>query len=90
MIGATQDTDGDYIAIDGPLLSERLPDFFALDLRLDRAWRRPSGVWLLYIDVQNVTNRRNAEGVTYNDDYTVRNYTKGMPVFPSIGVEWIP
>ena len=90
VIGATQDTDGDYIAIDGPLLSERLPDFFALDLRLDRAWRRPWGILLLYIDVQNVTNRKNAEGVTYNDDYTVRNYTRGLPIFPSIGVEYIP
>jgi TonB-dependent Receptor Plug Domain/Carboxypeptidase regulatory-like domain len=90
VIGATQDTDGDYIAIDGPLLSERLPDFFALDLRLDRAWRRSWGVLLLYIDVQNVTNRANAEGVTYNDDYTDRNYTRGLPIFPSIGVEYIP
>jgi hypothetical protein len=30
------------IPIDGTLLSERLPDFFQLDLRLDRAWRRSS------------------------------------------------
>ena len=90
VIGAAQEPDGDYIAIDGPLLSERLPDFFQLDLRLDRAWRRSWGVMLLYIDVQNVTNRKNAEGVTYNDDYTVRNYTRGLPVFPSIGVEYIP
>jgi hypothetical protein len=90
VIGATQDTDGDYVAIDGPLLTERLPDFYQLDLRLDRAWRRPSGLCLLYMDVQNVTNRKNAEGVTYNNDYTVRSYTRGLPVFPSIGVEWIP
>ena len=45
---------GDYVAVDGPLLSERLPAFFQLDLRLDRAWRRPWGVLNLYIDVQNV------------------------------------
>ncbi|HEU4728642.1 MAG TPA: TonB-dependent receptor [Kofleriaceae bacterium] len=79
-----------YTAIDGPLLSERLPAFVQLDLRLDHAWRRSWGVLDLYIDVQNVTNRDNPEGVTYNKDYTRRSYTTGLPVFPSIGVEYIP
>lgn len=79
-----------YVAIDGPLLSERLPAFVQLDLRLDHAWRRTWGVLDLYIDIQNVTNRENAEGVAYNTDYTQRSYTTGLPVFPSIGVEYIP
>lgn len=48
------------------------------------------GILNLYLDVQNVTNRGNAEGVTYNNDYSVRTYTTGLPVFPSIGVEYIP
>ncbi|HET9620376.1 MAG TPA: TonB-dependent receptor [Kofleriaceae bacterium] len=83
---------GKFVAVDGPLLSERLPDFLQLDLRLDHAWRDVwwGGVLNLYLDVQNVTNRANAEGVTYNKDYTVRRYTHGLPVFPSIGVEYIP
>ncbi len=84
------DTDGDWVPVDGPILSERLPAFFQLDLRLDRAWRRPWGVVTLYLDVQNVTNRHNAEGVTYSSDYSERHYTDGLPVFPSIGVEYIP
>jgi hypothetical protein len=88
--GSVMEADGDFVAIDGPLLSERLPAFFQLDLRLDHAWRRPWGILNLYLDVQNVTNRHNAEGVTYNDDYSVRTYTTGLPVFPSIGVEYIP
>lgn len=88
--GAVMIPDGDWIAIDGPILSARLPAFYQLDLRLDRAWRRPWGVINLYIDIQNVTNRRNAEGVTYNEDYTVQSYTRGLPLFPSIGAEYIP
>ena len=88
--GTFLEADGDFVAIDGPLLSERLPAFYQLDLRLDHAWRRPWGILNLYLDVQNVTNRHNAEGVTYNDDYSVRTYTTGLPVFPSIGVEYIP
>ena len=79
-----------YVAIDGPILSERLPAFFQLDLRLDHAWRRSWGTLNLYLDVQNVTNRDNPEGVTYNRDYTERRYTTGLPVFPSIGVEYLP
>jgi hypothetical protein len=79
-----------FTAVDGPLLSERLPAFLQLDLRLDHTWRPSWGVLDLYIDVQNVTNRENAEGVTYNKDYSQRSYTTGLPVFPSIGVEYIP
>ena len=81
---------GQYIAVDGPLLSQRLPAFVQLDLRLDHAWRRSWGTVLLYLDVQNVTNRENPEGVTYNRDYSQRSYTTGLPVFPAIGVEYIP
>ncbi len=88
--GTMMDVDGDVIPIDGPLLSERFPDFFQLDLRLDRAWRRSWGIINLYLDVQNVTNRRNAEGITYEEGYTVKKFTRGLPIFPSIGVEYIP
>jgi hypothetical protein len=80
----------EYTAIDGPLLSQRLPAFWQLDLRLDRSWRRPWGTIGLYIDVQNVSNHRSPEGVTYRDDFSGRRYTLGLPVFPSIGVEYVP
>jgi hypothetical protein len=79
-----------FTPIDGPILSERLPAFFQLDLRLDHAWRGSWGILNLYLDVQNVTNRDNPEGVTYNKDYSQRSYTTGLPVFPSIGLEYIP
>jgi hypothetical protein len=88
--GAYQRSSGDWVAVDGPLLSRRLPDFFQLDLRVDRGWARPWGTLNLYIDLQNVVNRQNAEGVTYNKDYTRPSYTSGLPIFPSIGVEYIP
>ncbi len=64
-----------YVAIDGPLLSQRLPAFVQIDLRLDHAWRRSWGTLGLYIDVQNATNRDNPEGVTYNKDYSQRSCT---------------
>lgn len=79
-----------YEPIDGPILSERLPGFFQLDVRVDRTWRRPWGTTRLFLDLQNATNRLNPEGVTYNHDYTRRQYTRGLPVFPSLGVEYTP
>jgi hypothetical protein len=88
--GAYQEPGGDWVPVDGPLLSLRLPDFYQLDLRLDRVWKRPWGVMNLYIDVQNVVNRHNPEGLTYNTDYTRPSYTNGLPIFPSIGVEYLP
>ena len=87
--GVTMD-GADYVPIDGPLLSARLPGFFQLDLRLDHVWIRGWGVLNLYLDVQNVTNRRNAEGVTYSEDFSMRSFTRGLPVFPSIGLEYMP
>ena len=48
------------------------------------------GTLKLFLDVQNATNRMNAEGVSYNFNYTKRSYTHGLPVFPSIGLEYIP
>ena len=88
--GAYVDASGDWVPVDGPLLSERLPGFYQLDVRVDRAWKRPWGVLNLYIDLQNVMNRKNAEGVTYNEDFSRRSHTNGLPIFPSIGVEYIP
>lgn len=90
-VGATYNPDKNaYEPVDGPTLSQRLPMFAQLDLRIDHIWRRNGGIWDLYLDVQNVTNRTNAEGITYSADYKERYYTTGLPVFPSIGVEYRP
>ncbi len=88
--GAYLDSSGDWVPVDGTLLSRRLPDFVQLDLRVDRTWKRPWGMLNLYIDLQNVSNRKNAEGVTYSSDFATMSYTNGLPIFPSIGVEYIP
>jgi TonB-dependent Receptor Plug Domain len=88
--GAYPKSSDDWVAVDGAILSERLPGFVQFDVRVDRGWKRPWGAVNLYIDLQNVVNRHNAEGVTYNKDYTRLSYTNGLPIFPSIGVEYIP
>ena len=79
-----------FVRTGGATLSARLPAFFQIDVRVDRTWVRSWGTLKLFVDVQNATNRLNPEGVTYNFDYSQRSYTRGLPVFPSIGVEYIP
>jgi hypothetical protein len=79
-----------WTAVDGPLLSERLPMFAQLDLRIDHMWPKRRGVWDLYLDVQNATGRENVEGITYSADFSQRLYTHGLPIFPSIGIEYRP
>lgn len=89
--GSYFDVDAqDFRAVDGPILSERLPAFIQLDVRIDRTWRTSHGLIKGFLDVQNATNRVNPEGVSYNFDYSRRSYTRGLPVFPSLGVEWTP
>lgn len=80
----------EYRSISGALLSQRLPAFFQFDVRIDRQWKRKWGTIGLFLDVQNASNRTNAEGVSYNFDFTETQYTRGLPVFPSLGVEYIP
>ncbi len=90
-VGTYFDSDEqEYRPVDGAVLSARLPAFFQLDVRLDRRWRRSWGEMALFIDVQNATNRLNAEGVSYNYDYSELEYTRGLPIFPSIGLEYTP
>ena len=89
--GAYFDTGAqEYRPISGPTLSDRLPPFMQLDVRFDRLWRRRWGNLKLFLDVQNVTNRVNPEGASYNFDYSQRSYTRGLPIFPSLGLEYSP
>ncbi|MGN6106431.1 MAG: TonB-dependent receptor [Kofleriaceae bacterium] len=69
-----------------------LPPFFSLDLRADRRWHRSWGDVVLYVDIQNATNRRNVEGrqFVYGEPLPMDVDTVGLPVIPFIGVEFQP
>ena len=72
----------------------RLPMFFHLDVRADRRWQRCWGDINLYIDIQNVTNRRNVEGreFDFSEEHPggADEDIPGLPIVPFIGVEFIP
>ena len=60
--------------------------FHQLDLRVDKQWRYSSWTLRTYLDVQNVYNRSNPEGVTYNYNYSQSQVQGFLPIIPSLGI----
>jgi hypothetical protein len=86
-VGAVFDADADqYMAIQDATSRARMPDFFQLDLRADKRWTYRTWMLSLYLELQNATNRKNAEGAAYNYDYTQQGWATGLPLYPSFGL----
>ena len=68
------------------LLSDRLPAFHQLDVRIDKKFILQDWLLNLYLDVQNVYNHGNPENIQYNYDATASQYQTGLPIIPSLGV----
>jgi TonB family protein len=77
---------GSYDCIQGDPNSRRIPAFHQLDMRVDKTWQFQDFKLTAYLDVQNVYNRSNAEGVSYNYRYTTPQWQSGLPIIPSLGV----
>jgi hypothetical protein len=77
---------GTYVAIpaSGPF-SERLPVFHQLDIRVDRSWKFRKWKFSFYLDIQNVYNQSNADGLGYNFNFTNRTFVSDLPFLPSVG-----
>jgi TonB family protein len=91
VVGSVFDSStGVFVPVYGETNGDRLATFWALDLRVDKVWTFKDWTLTLYLDTQNVTNRENQEGWTYNFDYTQRTPTTGLPILPILGLkgEW--
>lgn len=91
VLGSLFDTNGNYsVPLPGLPWSERLPDFFQLDARLDKRFVFDAWTLVVYLDVQNVTNQQNPEAYFYNHNYSQKAYVTGIPILPTLGVrgEW--
>jgi len=85
--GATVDADsGRYEAVTTGPRSVRIPEYIQLDVRVEKTWLFK--LWSIgaYLDVINVTNRENYEGIDY--DYRYRESAPGtsFPNLPTVGV----
>ena len=67
--------------------SARMGAFHQLDLRVDKRWAHPRWIMDWYIDLQNVYNRSNPEGITYNFNYRQAKVQQGLPILPIVGIK---
>jgi len=66
----------------------RIPSFYAFDVRLSKRFRIAKDSELeAYLDVQNITNHKNAEEVVYDPFYSKRSYITGLPILPVLGAK---
>lgn len=88
-------------ALDEQLYTDKLPDFWTVDVHAARFFRLGNLQGTAYIDISNTTNRANVGGFTYSlaeeEDQTaidfadaIRRDSKLLPVFPTLGlrVSW--
>jgi outer membrane receptor protein involved in Fe transport len=87
VVGAIYNKDtGQYSPIFGTLNSIRTPLFTRLDARVEKDWTFDGWKLALYLDVQNVYNAANAEGVIYDFEYRKSMKISGLPIFPNLGI----
>jgi TonB family protein len=77
---------GGYQPIYGARYSSRMNPFIQFDIRIDKRWVFDSWMLNAYLDLQNVFNRKNPEGLNYNYDYTKSSVTSGFPIYPILGL----
>jgi TonB family protein len=77
--------NGYYEPVFGAHNSIRIPAFYQLDIRGEKAFVMQRAKLSVFIDVQNVTNRKNPEEIIYSQDYKQRNYIIGLPILAVAG-----
>jgi hypothetical protein len=65
--------------------SIRIPSFYQLDVRVERAFVFRRGKLNIFLDVQNITNRKNPEEIIYNYNFSRRAYITGFPTLAVLG-----
>jgi len=87
VIGSYQNLQGDrFEPIFATHNGARLPDFFALDVRVERTVMLEELQLRLWLDVLNVTNRANVEAAAYSFDLQHRRDLTGLPILAVLGL----
>lgn len=87
IVGSSLNTvTGLYSPLYGRLNSDRNPAFNRLDLRIEKMWTFVDWKLALYLDVQNVYNAENPEGIIYDYQYRERTTIRGLPILPNLGI----
>ena len=68
--------------------AERTPDYFRLDFRVERTFRRDERQVSMFAGAQNVTNRKNFAGYSWDRRNNALDTLEQLGVFPILGIEW--
>ena len=79
-------TTGQVQPIFGPQNGIRLPLFYALDLRIERHFRRRWLDVVPYLEILNLTNHTNVEEFAYDEQFASRSNITGLPILAVTGV----
>jgi hypothetical protein len=63
----------------------RIPAFYSLDARVEKGFILRRMKLEVFLDVQNLTNRKNPEEITYSADFSQRDYITGLPILAVAG-----
>jgi hypothetical protein len=66
----------------------RPPAYGRVDVRVDRRFTVGESAVLLFVGVQNVTNRRNFGGAVWNRQMNAEEANEQLGLFPLVGLEW--
>jgi len=64
----------------------RLPDYYSLDVRVEKKWNFKSWTLNAYIDIQNITGKKNVSGYQWNKFTGTIDKQESIGVLPSIGI----
>ncbi|MDX1498862.1 MAG: TonB-dependent receptor [Woeseiaceae bacterium] len=85
-----------FVALPGPRNALRHSTFASLDLRLARTWKLRRGSLMAFVELSNLTNRRNVCCFDYDieedeetgEEFLERSLDYWLPLLPAIGVRW--
>ncbi len=64
----------------------RNPLFNRLDIRIEKKWIFDNWRLALFLDIQNVYNQANQEGVLFSYDFRESVPVQGLPILPALGI----
>jgi hypothetical protein len=67
---------------------ERLGAYFRMDIRVDRMFLLGGRQVRVFAGAQNLTNRQNAAGFTWDRRSNVQKQTEQQGLFPILGLDW--
>lgn len=66
--------------------SARLPDYYSLDIRADKKWNFKKWTLVTYIDIQNITGKKNITSYKWNKYTKLIESNNSLGVFPTVGI----